>query len=62
MRTLARTRCRICGKAISVAGFAKASHMRKHVRQGEAVERHYKLGKHECTIYEPTGERKDGIL
>lgn len=36
--------------------------MRKHVRQGEAVERHYKLGKREYTLYEPTGERKDGIL
>jgi len=38
-RTYNRGPCDLCGKDISCAGFAKTAHMRKHVREGLAVER-----------------------
>ncbi len=31
--------CRICGRKISAAGFARVSHLRSHVRAGLLIER-----------------------
>jgi len=48
--------CFICGKIISVNGLAMASHMRMHVRTGEAVETKDKwLG---CLIFKKTSKRE----
>ena len=37
-RTYNRGPCDLCGKSISCAGLAKTAHMRKHVREGLAIE------------------------
>lgn len=34
-----RCKCEICGKDIGRAGFAYVSHMRAHVRRGQATEK-----------------------
>lgn len=36
--TYCKVQCHLCGKLISSAGAAKASHFRKHVREGIAFE------------------------
>jgi len=38
MKTYNRGPCRVCGKDVSCAGFAQTAHMRKHVREGLAIE------------------------
>ena len=38
MRTYGRWTCTICGREISNNGLARTSHMRWHVRRGEATE------------------------
>jgi len=37
-RAMSRTACRTCGQQVSTNGLAKASHARKHVREGLLVE------------------------
>lgn len=38
-RTYAKMTCPLCGKRISCAGVSKVSHLRSHVRRGEACEK-----------------------
>ncbi len=38
-RTYMKKTCWLCGKEICNTGLAQSSHMRAHVRKGEAVER-----------------------
>lgn len=34
MKTFGKIKCPYCGKTISLSGFARISHYRKHVREG----------------------------
>lgn len=38
MRTYGKRKCPVCREMVSAAGAAWVSHMRKHVREGKAVE------------------------
>lgn len=42
-----RSSCFICGQLISNAGLGYVSHMRKHVRRGEATEHRVYYGKYD---------------
>lgn len=60
VKTYGKTWCHICKAVITTAGAGKVSHMRGHVRRGEATEHTYKVGKRTYRTFEAT--KKTGLL
>ena len=53
-----KSACSICGRQISENGFGYISHMRSHVRRGEAIESRDNIGGPWRLIFKPRKQHK----